>query len=323
MSSHNGLLSVCGFSNFWHSYFCICRYGIGLPARFCVAGVDREQIPVDTSLFRLGNCLPTSVTPTQAVFKVELSDCKFSLLVTGDRMVYSNSLVYVSSPESDLVPFSHSVTCEYQRLETDWYPMIYNPVFDILGQGELVFHIGLMNYDFTAPAESASFPLGSLIPIVANVQQMSHQPLQLFIEECVATTTPTLLPNSHTYAIISNKGCLVDSKLSRSRFVRRESSEILLLLQAFRFSTAGDQVYLHCTLMAWAPAGLDKTRKACNYVQGHGWELVDNPSRSNICDCCESNCNSRRTRSTLFGDHGTMHEAVLGPITITESGTNL
>lgn len=38
---------------------------------------------VDTSLFRLGNCFPNSLTPTQAVFTVELDDCKFRQLVSS------------------------------------------------------------------------------------------------------------------------------------------------------------------------------------------------------------------------------------------------
>lgn len=266
---------------------------------------------VDTSLYRLGKCLPTRFTPTQAVFKVELTDCEFRQLVTGNDMVYSNDLTYVPSPGSNLDPFSHIVSCTYQRPK-DWQPLSYSPAFDIFGQGELVFHMGILNNDLTAPAESFSFPLGSLIPVVASVQQASHQPLQLFVEECVAASTPQLFPNSLAHTIISNKGCFMDSKQSRSRFTpRQKSSEILLFLQAFKFSTA-DQVYLHCTLVAWDPSGLDKTKKACNYVYGHGWELVDNPSYSYLCDCCESNCNSRQKRSTSTGSH----KAVLGPIAI-------
>ncbi|XP_072296448.1 zona pellucida sperm-binding protein 3-like [Eucyclogobius newberryi] len=272
---------------------------------------------VDTSLYRLGNCLPTSVTATQAVFRVALDECKFRRMVTGDSMLYSNNLTYVPSPESQFVPFDQSVTCVYERPK-NWYPMIYNPVFSTYGEGELVFHFEVMNSDFTGPAESATFPLGALIPFRASVQQASHQPLQLFVEECVASTSPQLLPNHEKYTIITNKGCLVDSKVSRSRFLpRQKSSEINGLLQAFKFST-GEQVYLHCTLVAWDPTVLGTTKKACNYVQGHGWELADNPSYSNLCDCCESSCNARRTRSTRLGDREMVHEALLGPITITD-----
>lgn len=275
---------------------------------------------VDTSLFRLGNCFPNSLTPTQAVFTVELDDCKFRQLVTGDQMVYSNNLTYISSPESHMRPFSHLIICAYQRPK-DWYPVIYNPVFDTRSQGELTFQIGLMNDDFSGPAQSSSFHLGSLIPIMASVQQASHQPLQLFIEECVAATTPQLQSKSSTYTIINNNGCLVESKVSHSRFEpRQKPSEISLLLQAFRFPS-GEQVFLHCMLVAWDPVGFEKTKKACNYIQGHGWKLLDNPSYSNLCDCCESSCTTRKARSATLGHPQMQHDVVLGPLTITDTAS--
>lgn len=60
--------------------------------------------------------------------------------------------------------------------------------------------------DFSGPAESTRFPLGSIIPIMASVVQETHQPLLLLLEECVAATTSELYPESTTYPIISNKG---------------------------------------------------------------------------------------------------------------------
>lgn len=60
--------------------------------------------------------------------------------------------------------------------------------------------------DFSGPALSAAFPLGSLIPISATVEQRSHQPLLLLLEECMAADTAELQPNSQTYPIITNKG---------------------------------------------------------------------------------------------------------------------
>lgn len=74
------------------------------------------------------------------------------------------------------------------------------------------------------------------------------------------------------------------------------------------------------------------------------WELLDNAAYSNLCDCCDSNCKSRWTRSTVSGicttsavlnsthcialklfvfspktgKHGMVQKAVLGPLTITD-----
>ncbi|KAI4796318.1 hypothetical protein KUCAC02_027831, partial [Chaenocephalus aceratus] len=88
----------------------------------------------------------------------------------------------------------------------DWYATIYDPVFKTYSLGDLQFNIGLMNDDFSGPAESTRFLLGSIIPIMASVVQETHQPLLLLLDECVAATTPELYPESTMYPIISNKG---------------------------------------------------------------------------------------------------------------------
>ncbi|XP_060900002.1 zona pellucida sperm-binding protein 3-like [Labrus mixtus] len=271
----------------------------------------------DMSLFRLGNCYPTSLSAREAVFSVDVNDCHFKRLVTGNQITYTNDLVYISSPDSHIAPFTHLVVCAYERPK-DWYPTIYDPVFNTYGEGALVFHIGLMNDDFSGPAESTSFPLGSFIPIMASVEQKTHQPLLLLLEECVASTTLELQPGSRLYSIITNKGCLVDSKVARSQFKpRQKSSEIHLSLQTFRFAL-GEEVFIHCQLVAWDPDLLDHTMKACHYVKDYGWELLDNPAYNHLCDCCESSCKSRRRRNTISGNHGIMQKAVLGPFTITD-----
>lgn len=38
---------------------------------------------VDTSLFRLGNCFPTSFSPREAVFSVDVNSCNFRRLVSN------------------------------------------------------------------------------------------------------------------------------------------------------------------------------------------------------------------------------------------------
>ncbi|KAF0047347.1 hypothetical protein F2P81_000980 [Scophthalmus maximus] len=237
-----------------------------------------------------------SVAAREAAFSVALNDCNFKRMVTGDHLLYTNDLTFISSPDSHLLPFSHPVVCAYERPK-DWYPLVYDPVFNTYGQGDLVFHIGLMNVDFSGPAASTTFPLGSFIPIMASVEQNRHQPLLLLLEECVAAPTPEMQPGSPFYPIITNKGCLMDSKISGSKFEpRQKSSEIRLSLQTFKFSV-DVEVYIHCELVAWDPFGLDNTKKACHYIKDHGWELLDDPEYSNLCDCCDSSCKSRRMRS--------------------------
>lgn len=60
--------------------------------------------------------------------------------------------------------------------------------------------------DFSGPAVTSKYRLGSLIPISASVNQQAHQPLLLLLEECVASTDHELGPDAQTYPFITNKG---------------------------------------------------------------------------------------------------------------------
>lgn len=58
----------------------------------------------------------------------------------------------------------------------------------------------------TATAETNVVPRGSFLPIWATVEQKSHQPLLLLMDECVAASEPELRPGSLVHPIIGNKG---------------------------------------------------------------------------------------------------------------------
>lgn len=114
--------------------------------------------------------------------------------------------------------------------EEDWTPPLYDPLlFHTHGQGDLAFRMALMNGrqglcnvlddlntqwsynflfvdDFSDVATTTTFSLGSMIPIAASVAQQNHQPLILLLDECLASTTPELAPDSHVYPLITNKG---------------------------------------------------------------------------------------------------------------------
>uniref|UniRef100_A0A669ETV8 Zona pellucida glycoprotein 3f, tandem duplicate 1 n=1 Tax=Oreochromis niloticus TaxID=8128 RepID=A0A669ETV8_ORENI len=250
---------------------------------------------MDTSLLRLGSCFPTSLTDREAVFTVDFNDCNFRRLVTGKRLIYSNDLTYITPPNSVIPSYIDLIVCEYER-PRDWYPLVYEPVFSTYGLEELVFHIGLMNADFSGPAESTRFPLGSIIAIKASVEQQTHQPLLLLIDECVAATTPELQPESALYPLITNKGNHARN-LNPGKRLQRSGYPFNLLVN--RGILLILQVFIHCSLVAWDPNGLGNTKKACNYIKDYGWELIDDPTHSSLCDCCESSCKARKTRDLV------------------------
>ncbi|XP_058851619.1 zona pellucida sperm-binding protein 3-like [Acipenser ruthenus] len=239
-------------------------------------------------------------------------------VVTANVTSYMNVLTYKPTQRDFYqTPFNQAVVCTYTK-PAGWTPPVYNPALgDASGFGKLEFTMGIMNDDFSAPRTSSLFFLGSPINIAAAVKQQFHMPLMVYMEECVAASTPELSPSSQTYPLITNHGCFVDGQAGNSRFLPRvQTSEIRLVVQAFRFTQLNTDVYIHCRLLAWDPAQLnDPTKKACSFNQRtRSWELLDNPGRSSVCRCCTSNCNLRKRRDTA--EEGLRHTAVLGPLRI-------
>ncbi|KAJ8336570.1 hypothetical protein SKAU_G00377900 [Synaphobranchus kaupii] len=269
---------------------------------------------------RLGNCLPSAFFDGKGgeivtQFSSQLDDCSFRRLVTEDQIIYSNELSYVAMAGG--IPTLYPIECVYEKPK-GWVRRLYKPNWQLHASGTLLFNMALMNGDFSGPAQSSTFYLGSLIPIWAAVDQQDHLPLLLLLDECVAATTPELDPSGTVYPIITNGGCLMDSKFGFSSFRPRvRTSELELHLQAFRFAL-GEDVYIHCKLSAWDPQRLDEGKKACNFNQGR-WELLDDPSQSSLCSCCDAHCKYRRRRGVTSGLHGMTHNAVLGPLVIREA----
>uniref|UniRef100_A0A3Q2CI27 Zona pellucida glycoprotein 3f, tandem duplicate 2 n=1 Tax=Cyprinodon variegatus TaxID=28743 RepID=A0A3Q2CI27_CYPVA len=149
-----------------------------------------------------------------------------------------------------------------------------------------------------------------------SVEQKSHQPLTLLMDECVAASTPDLQPGSQIYPLVVNHGCLLESKRGSALFLPRyHSSAIVLYLQSFKFGMG--EVYIHCNLIVWDPDSFDQRKKACHVKDG-SWELLDDPNRSFLCNCCETSCGPRRKRAAALEPHSKHFNSVLGPIVIVD-----
>nr|XP_020507381.1 uncharacterized protein LOC109997300 [Labrus bergylta] len=284
--------------------------------------IPAEGVPHAARLF-LGNCMASQfkVLPTgegEAQFNYKFVDCKFTKLLKGKKQLFQNELTYRPKAKGQPAAFVYPIECVYKRPE-GWVPPFLNPGSGLSeGRGGLVFHMALLDEQLTGIAKTNIIPLGSFMPIWAAVEQKSHQPLLLLMEECLATTTPELQPNSQVHPIITNKGCLAESMTGNSKFLPRyHSSSVVLYLQS-KFGL-GQEVYIHCKLVAWDPQVLDESKKACHYVKPDmRWELLDDPARSSICSCCDSTCRSRSRRGVDAESRGFSYNSVLGPLIIVD-----
>ncbi|XP_061587452.1 uncharacterized protein LOC133452247 [Cololabis saira] len=310
--------------------FAVFAVAVGQPAIKVICSKDSisvkwrvgpQLVPYAARLF-IGSCTPSEWRVLdsgegEASFDYKFSECGFARKMKGKHMVYQGDVSFRPQAKGKPAVFQQPIECIFKR-PAGWIPSFMNPGAGASeGRSKLVFHMALLNDQLTGVAKTNVVPLGSFMPIWAAVEQKSHQPLLLLMEECVAATTPQLLPNSQIHPIIGNKGCLLESKTGSSMFLPRyHSSAIILYLQSFSFGI-GEEVYIHCNLMVWDHDALDKTKKACHVTEHGSWELLDDPSLSSLCNCCESTCASKMKRATDW-ESSMNYNSVLGPIIITD-----
>lgn len=285
--------------------------------------ISPHLMPNATRFF-LGNCkrssfdtLPTGIGELH--FDYKFAECRFKERLNGKHKIFINELAFRPQQKGNPAPFVYPIQCITKRPDT-WVPQFLNPgAGSSVARGTLVFHMTLLNAELSGIAQNNVIPLGSPMPIWASVDQKSHQPLLMLMEECVVATTPELHADSQVYPLIRNKGCLVESKSGNAMFLPRyHSSSIILYFQSFRFGL-GQEVYIHCKLVAWDPNRLDRTKKACYYSrESERWELLDKPDESSVCSCCDSDCKTRSRRHTDIESQGLSSSSVLGPLHIVD-----
>lgn len=62
-------------------FFCVADMKLGCEPGYITLVWTENSAQADMSLFRLGTCYPTSVSPREVVFRVDVNDCNFSRMV--------------------------------------------------------------------------------------------------------------------------------------------------------------------------------------------------------------------------------------------------
>ncbi|XP_053306257.1 zona pellucida sperm-binding protein 3-like [Spea bombifrons] len=303
-------------------YYACNRTSIGLAVKIDPLGTGLRLNP--SRLF-LGTCNPSSTTALRGyfVFEYKLSECGFTTLAYGSNVNHLIDLVY--SPSGSVQeyrqPFVEPVTCLFNRSLTPTVsPNV--PVFaQLSGEGTLIFFAEIKKDDFSGPSDAKEFVLGSSISVELSVETAQHQPLQIYVDKCIAAPTLTLTAATQTYKLIDNHGCFIDGREAASTFKPRPSTNVIrLTFEAMRFIDFDTDVYLHFHVLVWDPkVQNDPTKKACSYLrESNRWELLDNPTRSSLCSCCDSVCkNTNRKKRNVEGveeQSGLHHVMVLGPL---------
>ncbi|XP_017544115.1 zona pellucida sperm-binding protein 3-like isoform X2 [Pygocentrus nattereri] len=249
-------------------------FGMGMtvdPADLCLGANDQC-------------CRVTSASDDEYIIPAVLMDCGTQQWVTEEALIYTNLLIYSPAPSLDgLVRMEGAVIpveCHYKRkvvinsepVLPTWIPHQTT----VATLEKLHFTLRLMTSDWLQERGSGIYFLGDKF----NIEEDIYSPqmdLRVFIDSCVATTTPDS-NSAPRYAFI-DEGCLVDGPLTGSKSYFRprvRPGKLQLQLDAFKFhEVESTQIYITCTLKAYPLNYVSESMsKACSLIDGR-WRSAD------------------------------------------------
>ncbi|KAM4820740.1 zona pellucida sperm-binding protein 3 [Thomomys bottae] len=277
-------------------------------------GTGKLVHPADLSLGPKG-CPPLVSLDSEVVrFEAGLHECGNSMQMTDDALVYSTFLRHDPHPTGNLSILRTSraeipIECRYPRhgnVSSHSILPTWVPFWTMVSSEErLMFSLRVMQANWSAEKSSPTFYLGEVAHLQAEVHTSSHLPLQLFVDYCVATTTPDW-SSSPFHVLVDFHGCLVDGVFggSSSFQVPRPGPEILqFTLDVFHFANnTGNTIYITCHLKVTPATQVpDPINKACSFNKSsHSWSPVE--GAADICKCCDTG-NCSRTQQSNDTNH--------------------
>lgn len=255
--------------------------GLMVEGRHLRLGVEQRRDP--------SACRAVPLGPTEFTIRAQLLDCgTVKLPPTEEKIIYSNVLIYSPEPSPDgllrLDGAAIPVECHYNKfysvntfphmgLLPTWASFVLRTTAD----SRIDFNLKLMTGDWRLERESHMYYVGEPVHFEVSSILGNHNPLRIFVNHCVATSTPD--PKAALRYDFIDHGCLADAYLTNSsaRFLSRaEDHRIQFQLDAFTFyQENANQIYITCHLTAVPSMVNDESKhRACSLIDNR-WRSVD------------------------------------------------
>ncbi|KAK5862022.1 hypothetical protein PBY51_017455 [Eleginops maclovinus] len=255
------------------------------------------------SRLKLGTCQISKTTKNYFYFKYDLGMCGTKRTIINNQMTYSNKLRYdppkLQGPIRRAVSFTLPVACFYNRYQYS-YKIGYRPkmrprkIFKPMKNG-VKFLLTPRNAQWEKLSPSDQYVLGKPMYFEAEAPSMSEDQ-RLYVHLCYAT--PERPYNStRQFQVVTNYGCMVESKDSRSRFILYKRNAVRFFVDAFFFAgMTGQELYMHCSMSVSSSVPSPRA-KSCNYdTKERRWVELYGPD--SVCSCCDSNCSAAASTVT-------------------------
>ncbi|XP_072207412.1 zona pellucida sperm-binding protein 3-like [Excalfactoria chinensis] len=183
------------------------------------------------------------------------------------------------------------------------------------------FTLRLLEGDPGATKRPLVLSRGAVLHLEVRVDATPSVSPRISMEQCYGTGSGQQA-HPRNYMVVNSHGCLHGSGLGSVSIQQQRGMSVLhiSILAPVLEAEPEEEVYVHCLLSAWGARRHGPMSCFYNDTMAR-WQNAEDPSRSTLCDCCDTRCPPSDTglmEQPEFPGEGMLHWETAGPLVVQE-----